>query len=42
MEQDCDQFEVIILCDDSTDCDEVEDYFATETDTNIDLACEVD
>ena len=37
------QLAVIILCDDSTDCDEVDNYFATETDTTIiDNVCEID
>ena len=31
MERGLTQFAVIILCDDSTGCDEVSDYFATET-----------
>ena len=42
MEQDLTQLAVIMLCDDSTDCDEVDDYFATEADTMIDIVCEVD
>ena len=32
MEQDYTQFEVLILCDDSTGCDEICDCFATEAD----------
>ena len=31
--QDCTQFAVLILCHDSTDCDEMGDYFAIEADT---------
>ena len=42
MEQDLTQLAVIILCDASTGCDEVDDYFATEADTMIDVVCEVD
>ena len=30
MEQELTQFAVLILCDDSTDCDEMGDCFATE------------
>ena len=41
MEQDYTQFEVLILCDDSTGCDEICDCFATEADTMIDIVCEV-
>ena len=41
MEQDLTQLAVIIFCDDSTGCDEMDDYFATE-DTIIDIVCEVD
>ena len=37
MEQDCTQFAVKILCHDSTGCDEMRDYFATEADTMIDI-----
>ena len=37
MEQDCTQFAVIILCHDSTGCDEMGDYFATEADTMINI-----
>ena len=33
VEQDLTQFAVLILCDDSTDCDEMGDYFATKADT---------
>ena len=37
MEQDCTQFAVLILCHDSTVCDEMDDYFAIEADTMIDI-----
>ena len=37
MEQDCTQFEVLIQCHDTTGCDEIGDYFATEADTMIDI-----
>ena len=37
MEQDCTQFEVLILCHASTGCDEIGDYFAIEADTMIDI-----
>ena len=37
MEQDCTQFEVLILCHDSTGCDKMGDYFAIEADTMIDI-----
>ena len=33
MEQDCAQFAVLILCHDSSGCDEMAGYFATEADT---------
>ena len=36
-EQDCTQFAVLILCHDSTGCDEMGDYFAIEADTMIDI-----
>ena len=37
-EQDCTQFAVLILCHDSTGCDdEMGDYFAIEADTVIDI-----
>ena len=36
-EQNCTQFAVIILCHDSTGCDEMGDYFAIEADTMIDI-----
>ena len=35
VEQDCTQFAVLRLCHDSTGCDEMGDYFATEADTMI-------
>ena len=38
MEQDYTQFAAPILCHDSTRCDEMGDYFATEADTKIDIA----
>ena len=34
-EQDCTRFVVLILCHDSTGCDETGDYFAIEADTII-------
>ena len=37
MEQDFTQFTDKILCDDSTSCDEVDNYFATEAATMIDI-----
>ena len=37
LEQDCTQFAILILCHDSTDCDEMGYYFAIETDTMIDI-----
>ena len=36
-EQDCTQFAVLILCHDSSGCDEMGDYFAIEADTTIDI-----
>ena len=30
MEQDLTQFAILLLCDDSTGCDEMGNYFATE------------
>ena len=42
MEQDLTQLAVIILLNDSTGCDEMEDYFAIEVDTMIYIVCEVD
>ena len=41
MEQDRTQFAVLILCDDSTGCDEIGDYFATEAEIMICIVCEV-
>ena len=41
MEQDLTQLASIILCDDSTGCDEVDGYFATEADTMIDIVCDL-
>ena len=41
IEQDLTQFAVLILSDDSTGCDELGDYFATDADTIIDNVCEV-
>ena len=35
--QDCTQFAVLILCHDSTGCDEMGDYFAIEAGTMIDI-----
>ena len=37
VEQGCTQFAVLILCHDSTGCDKMGDYFATEADTMIDI-----
>ena len=37
MKQDCTQFAVLILCHDSTGCEEMGDYFAIEADTMIDI-----
>ena len=37
MEQDCTQFSVLILCHDSTGCDEMGDCFAIEADTMINI-----
>ena len=36
-EQNCTQFEVLILCHNSTGCDEMRGYFAIEEDTMIDI-----
>ena len=33
----CTQFAVLILCHDSTGCDEIGEYFAMEADTMIDI-----
>ena len=38
MEQD----RTLILCDDTTGCNKMGDYFATEADTMIDIVFEVD
>ena len=35
MEQDCTQFAVLVLYHDSSGCDEMGDYFATEADTML-------
>ena len=37
VDKDCIQFAVLILCHDSTGCDEMGDYFAIEADTMIDI-----
>ena len=37
VEHDCTQFAVLMLCHDSTGCDEMDDYFATEAYTMIDF-----
>ena len=42
MKQDLTQLTVLMLCDDSTGCDEMGAYFATEPDTMINIVCEVD
>ena len=42
MEKDLTPLAVILLCNDSTGCDEMDDYFATEADRMIDIVCEVD
>ena len=42
IEQDLTQFAVIVLCVESTGCDEMGDYFATAANTMIDIVCEVD
>ena len=42
MEQDLTQFTVKILCDDSTGCDEIDNYFAIEEDTMIGILYEYD
>ena len=41
MKQDLTQFAVLILCYDSTGCDEMVDYFVMEADTMIDIVYEV-
>ena len=42
MEENLTRLAAIILCDDSTGCDEVNGYFATEADTMIDSVYEND
>ena len=42
VEQDYTQFAALILCDDSTGCDEICDQFAIDADIMIDIVCEVD
>ena len=42
LEEDLTQLALIILYDGSTCCDEMDDYFATDADTMIDIVCEVD
>ena len=42
MEQALTQLAVKILFDDSTGCDEVDNYFATETDILIDIVYDLD
>ena len=42
MEQNFTKLAVLILRDDSTVCDEVDDYFATEADTLIYIVCKND
>ena len=37
MDQDRTPPAVIIVCDDSTGCDEMDDYFATEADAMLDI-----
>ena len=37
-----DQDRTLILCDDTTGCNEMGDYFATEADIMIDIVCAVD
>ena len=39
--QDLTRLAVIILCNGYTGCDEIDDCFATEADTMVDIACEV-
>ena len=41
VEQDLTQLAVIMLCDGSTGCDDMNDYFETEAETMIDTVCEV-
>ena len=40
--QDLNKLAVILLWNDSTGCDEMDDFFATEADTMIDIVCETD
>ena len=40
VEQDLTQLAVIMLCDGSTGCDNMDDYFETEAETMIDIVCE--
>ena len=42
MEENLTHLAVILLCGDSTGCDEVNDYFATKADTMIDIVYEDD
>ena len=42
MKHDLSQLTIIIMCDDSTGCDEVDDYFSTEIDTIMEIVCEND
>ena len=42
MERDLTEFATLILCDDSTGCDEMGDYIATDADTMIDTVRDVD
>ena len=42
MEQNLTQLAVIILWNYSIGCDAIDDYFAIEADTMIDIVCEVD
>ena len=37
MERDCTQFAVLMLCHDSTGCNEMGGYFTTEADKMIDI-----
>ena len=40
--KDLTQLAVIILCNVYTGCDEMDDYFATEADTVVNIVCDVD
>ena len=42
MKQDLTQLSAILLCDDSTGCDEMDDYFAINANTTTYFVCEVD